>query len=45
MFDVQPRYFSDRNALGFLLTPHTLSPGKWLSNPNRSSTRKSCASR
>ena len=25
--------------------PDTLSPGKWRSNPNRSSTRKSCASR
>jgi predicted acyl esterase len=34
-----------RNALGFFPAPHNLLPGKWLSNPNRSSTRKSCASR
>jgi hypothetical protein len=33
------------NALGFLPAPPNLLTGKWLSNPNGSSTRKSCASR
>ena len=34
-----------RNSLGFSPPMPILSSGKWLSNPNRSSTRKSCASR
>jgi hypothetical protein len=38
--DLRPIY-----ALGFLLVLNKLCLGKWLSNPNRSSIRKSCASR
>ena len=43
---VQLCRFLTRKALGFLLG-HRLpcGSGKWLSNPNRCSTRKSCASR
>jgi len=33
------------NTLCFFPGPHNLLTGKWLLNPNRSSTRKSCASR
>jgi len=33
------------NALGSFPAQPTLWPGKWLSNPNRSFIRKSCASR
>ncbi len=39
------KHLTRANGLGFFPAPHTLSPGKWLSNPNRSSTRRSSASR
>jgi hypothetical protein len=45
-FDVRCSVFSpNRKALGFLPVPLILCLGKWLSNPNRCSIRKSCASR
>ena len=40
MFDVLPANLLNRNPLGFSFLPPTLSPGKWLSNPNRSVKRK-----
>src|ERR1035441_8515256 len=40
-----PRWVPSRNTLGFLPSRHNLLLNKWLSNPNRSSARKSSASR
>src|ERR1035438_8674872 len=45
MFPSTETHTPDPNPLGFSPPTPILSSGKWLSNPNRCSTRRSCASR